>query len=40
MHVRLLDIHSGKIPPTDRRASASEVGMPAATSQPGIPAIQ
>jgi hypothetical protein len=39
-HARLLDIHSGKITPTDRMARASETGTPAAASQLGIPAIQ
>jgi hypothetical protein len=34
-HDRLLEIHSGKIPPTDRRPKASEAGVPspAATSE-------
>jgi hypothetical protein len=34
-HDRLLEIHSGKIPPTDRRPKASEAGVPspAATSK-------
>jgi hypothetical protein len=39
-HARLFDIHSGKIPPTNRRAKTSEVGTPAEASQLGIPAIQ
>jgi hypothetical protein len=39
-HARLFAIHSGKIPPTDRRARASEVGTPAEAAQLGAPAIQ
>ena len=39
-HARLLDIHSGKIPPTDRLARTSDVGTPNEASQLGIPAIQ
>jgi hypothetical protein len=39
-HARLLAIHSGKIPPTKRRAKSSEVGTPAETQQLGVPAIQ
>ena len=39
-HARLLDIHSGKIPPTTRMAKTSEVGTPAEATQLGIPAIQ
>jgi hypothetical protein len=39
-HARLFAIHSGKIPPTDRRAKASEVGTPAEAAQLGAPAIQ
>jgi hypothetical protein len=39
-HARLLDIHLGKIPPTDRMAKASEVGSPAEASRLGLPAIQ
>jgi hypothetical protein len=39
-HARLLDIHLGKIPPTDRMAKTSEVGTPDETSKLGIPAIQ
>jgi hypothetical protein len=39
-HARLLDIHLGKIPPTDRMAKTSEAGTPAEASQLGIPAIQ
>jgi hypothetical protein len=39
-HARLLAIHSGKIPPTRRRAKSSEVGTPAETQQLGVPAIQ
>jgi hypothetical protein len=39
-HARLFDIHSGKIPPTDRRAKSSEAGTPAEASQLGAPAIQ
>ena len=39
-HARLLGIHLGKIPPTERRARASDVGTPAEARQLGIPAIQ
>jgi len=39
-HARLLDLHLGKIPATDRRAQASEVGTPAEASLFGRPAIQ
>jgi hypothetical protein len=39
-HARLLDIHSGRIPPTERRAQASEVGTPAEADLFGRPAIQ
>ena len=39
-HARLLDLHSGKIPPTDRKARASEVGTPADAMMLGRPAIQ
>jgi hypothetical protein len=39
-HARLLDIHSGKIPPTDRKARASEVGTPEESNLFGRPAIQ
>jgi hypothetical protein len=39
-HARLLDIHLGKIPPTDRRAQASEVGTPVDADLFGRPAIQ
>ena len=39
-HARLLDIHSGKIPPTDRKAKSSELGTPGEANQFGLPAIQ
>jgi len=39
-HSRLLDIHSGKIPPTDRRAKTSDIGTAAEANQLGLPAIQ
>jgi hypothetical protein len=39
-HARLFDIHSGKIPPTNRMAKTSDVGTPAEASQLGVPAIQ
>jgi len=39
-HARLLDIHLGKIPPTDRMARTSETGTPAEASHLGLPAIQ
>lgn len=39
-HARLIDLHLGKIPPTDRRAKASEVGTPGEASGFGRPAIQ
>ncbi|MBC7784773.1 MAG: hypothetical protein H7144_13125 [Burkholderiales bacterium] len=39
-HGRLLEIHSGKIPPTKRMPKASEVGTPPDVRQLGIPAIQ
>ena len=39
-HARLLDIHSGKIPPTDRMAKTSEVGTAADASKLGLPGIQ
>ena len=39
-HARLFDIHSGKIPPTDRRPQASEAGTPAESNLFGRPAIQ
>jgi hypothetical protein len=39
-HARLLDIHLGKIPPTNRMAKTSEIGTPAETRQLGVPAIQ
>jgi hypothetical protein len=39
-HARLLEIHAGKIPPTDRRAVASEVGTPADTMLFGRPGKQ
>jgi hypothetical protein len=39
-HARLLDIHSGKIPPTDRKPQASEVGTPEESHLFGRPAIQ
>ena len=39
-HARLLDIHSGKIPPTNQLAKASEVGTPVETSQFGQPGVQ
>ncbi len=39
-HARLLGIHSGKIPPTDRQARTSAVGTPADAMGLGIPAIQ
>ena len=39
-HARLLDIHSGKIPPTDRMAKASEVGTPADTMMFGRRGVQ
>ena len=39
-HARLLNIHSGKIPPTDRKAKSSEVGTPGEANQFGLPAIQ
>jgi hypothetical protein len=39
-HARLLEIHSGKLPPTDRHARASEVGTPAEANLFGRPAIQ
>jgi hypothetical protein len=39
-HGRLLDVHSGRVPPTDRRAKASEVGTPDEANQFGRPAIQ
>jgi hypothetical protein len=40
MHTRLFDVHSGKIPPTNRIAKTSEVGTSAEASQLGVPAIQ
>ena len=39
-HARLFDIHSGKIPPTNRMAKTSEAGSPADAQQLGVPAIQ
>jgi hypothetical protein len=39
-HARLLDIHLGKIPPTNRMAKTSDIGTPADTQQLGVPAIQ
>jgi len=39
-HARLLDIHSGKIPPTDRKAKTSDIGTAAEANQLGLPAIQ
>jgi len=39
-HARLFDIHSGKIPPTNRRAKASEVGTPDETQKFGQPGMQ
>lgn len=39
-HARLLDIHLGKTPPTDRMAKSSEVGTPAEANQFGRPGIQ
>ena len=39
-HARLLDIHLGRIPPTDRRARASEAGTPEDTSKFGQPGVQ
>jgi hypothetical protein len=39
-HARLLDIHLGKIPPTNRMAKTSEVGTPEEPQQLGLPAIQ
>ena len=39
-HARLFDMHSGKIPPTDRRPQASEAGTPAESNLFGRPAIQ
>ncbi len=39
-HGRLLDIHLGKIPPTDRRAQASETGTPGDTTEFGRPGAQ
>jgi hypothetical protein len=39
-HARLLDIHLGKIPPTNRMAKTSEVGTPEEPQQLGVPAIQ
>ncbi len=39
-HARLLDIHLGKIPPTDRKAVSSQVGTPGEARQLGMPGIQ
>jgi len=39
-HARLLDIHSGRVPPTDRRARTSDLGTAAEANQLGLPAIQ
>ena len=39
-HARLLDLHRGKVPPTDRRAKASETGTPLETSQFGEEGVQ
>jgi hypothetical protein len=39
-HARLLDLHLGKIKPTDRRPEASEVGTPAEAQEFGRPGIQ
>jgi hypothetical protein len=39
-HARLLDIHSGKIPPTDRMAKTSDIGTAAEANKLGLPGIQ
>jgi hypothetical protein len=39
-HARLLDIHLGKIPPTDRKAKTSDVGTAAEANRLGMPGVQ
>jgi len=39
-HARLLDIHLGRIPPTDRKARTSDVGTAVEANKLGLPAIQ
>jgi hypothetical protein len=39
-HARLLGIHMGRIPPTDRKPITSDVGTPDDANGLGLPAIQ